>query len=132
MYTKELRGNYRQREGEMTDHGRWAVLDSELDGLDARKARDLMVRCFYESQKEVFARARQKAGAPIDDSNLFETVQGAIKTVFRETGANYLDPKKEELNKVMETLARKAATLGTPDDIIRHHMVQMQKVMASL
>ena len=111
---------------------RWSLQDKDLENLTPYKARDIMVTCFIEAQKETFARSKKDLGISSDDRQLRESITTAIKLVFKEVGGDFERPEKEKLIKAMEVLWRRAASWGTPQDIIEYHKGQMQKVVGLL
>lgn len=111
---------------------RWCVKESDLSDLNPAKARDLIVTCFYEAQKETFARSKEQLGVSSKDEDIHKSVVSGVKLAFTEAGENFDKPTKESLLKVVGVLARKAASWGTPGDIIEHHKVQIQKVIENL
>jgi len=100
--------------------------------MDTTKARDLIVRCFYEAQKETLARARKRLGQSDDEEKLFSGMESMVRTVFKECGVDYNTPSPEDLHCVIEVLARKAEAWGTPDDIIEHHKGQIEKILSTI
>ena len=111
---------------------RWFLQEQDLAGLDPVKARDLIIKCFYEAQKETFARSKQELGLSTNDEQLHASVQTAIKLVFKEIGEDFEKPTKATLMKVVDVLGRRASAWGTPQDIIEHHKGQIQKVLTIL
>ncbi|OGW25074.1 MAG: hypothetical protein A2X59_00320 [Nitrospirae bacterium GWC2_42_7] len=111
---------------------RWCLQDKDLENLTPYKARDIMVTCFIEAQKETFARSKKDLGLSSDDRHLRDSIITAIKLVFKEVGGDYETPTKEALVKSMEVLGRRASSWGTPQDIIEYHKGQMQKVVGLL
>lgn len=111
----------------------WSVPESELMELDPKKARDLIVECFYQAQRETFARAKERAkGAEPAPEEVRETVLAAVKAAFREAGQDFEAPTKESLSAVVHVLARKAMAWGTPDDIVQHHGAQIMQMIERL
>ena len=113
-------------------HVKWVVPAKDLVDLTPEKARGLIVRCFLEAQKETFARARERLGQTPTEATLLANVEGAVRLAFRESGGEYDHPTAENLEKVVEVLARKAGSWGTPQDVIRHHKGQIGRVLAAL
>jgi hypothetical protein len=111
---------------------RWHLQDDDLTGLNPVKARDLIVKCFFEAQKETFARIKQGMGGSTSDKDLMNNVVASIKMVFREVGSDYENPTKDGIVKAVETLAKKAGSWGTPQDIIEFHKGQIMKVLSLL
>lgn len=111
---------------------RWHLRDDDLAGLNVVKARDLIVKCFFEAQKETFARMKKDMGGSTEDEELMKNVLASIKMVFREVGADFDRPDREGIVKAVETLAKKAGSWGTPQDIIEFHKGQIMKVLSIL
>lgn len=119
----------------MADTGRfkrWSLQEDDLADLSPSSARDLIVRCFYEAQRETFARSKQELGLRSDEKDLLASVVTAVKLVFKEVGEDFEKPTKGSLMKVVEVLARRASSWGTPPDIIEHHKGQIEKVLRLL
>jgi hypothetical protein len=105
----------------------------DLHSLTTEGARDLVVRCFYQAQRDTFARAsRSMGGATPTEEELKKTVEGAVRLAFRTTKGNFEHPTKHELMAAVATLAAKAAAMGTPSDIIEHHRTQLGRIFAAL
>lgn len=115
-----------------TKFTRWECKDSDLKDMTPSKARDLIIQCFFEAQKETFSRAKKTLGKETADSELHSSVEGAVRLTFKEVGGNFENPSREDLGKAVQALARKASSWGTPDDIIEHHKGQIMKILGSL
>jgi hypothetical protein len=111
---------------------RWAPSFGDLVNLTPTKARDLVTRCLLEAQKETFAQNEQRLGRNTDDRDLIAIVEGAVRLAFREARQDYDNPTREGLVKVVEVLARKSNSWGTPSDIIEHHKQQITRVLQHL
>ncbi|MDA8084031.1 MAG: hypothetical protein M0024_10280 [Nitrospiraceae bacterium] len=111
---------------------RWTIKEDDLKGMDEKKARDLIVKCFFEAQRETFARIKQDMGGSTRDEDLMVNVLASIRMVFRETGSDFDNPTREGITKAVETLAKKAGSWGTPQDIIDFHKGQIMKVLGLL
>lgn len=111
---------------------RWQLNDHELVGMTPVRARDLMVRCFFEAQKETFARTRRDVGLTADLEKVENSVKGAIRSVFRDVGGDFERPSAALLERVLGVLTRSASSWGTPDDVVQFHRAQMQRVIATL
>lgn len=111
---------------------RWRLKEEDLEDLDPAKARDLIINCFYEAQKETFARSKQTLGLQADEAGVHASVLSAIKLAFKETGEDFNNPTKKSLNKVVEVLDRKATSWGTPRDIIEYHRNEIMRVIGGL
>ena len=111
---------------------RWCLTEDDLTGLTPEKARDLIIRCFFESHKETLARTARKLGILPTDEKLFARVTASVRAAFKTTGGDYDHPTAEDLDEVVKLLGGKAASWGTPDDIIEFHKSQIVKVLARL
>jgi len=110
----------------------WCPTDAELKDLSVGKARDMIVNCFFQAQKETLTRAREKLGKIPDDATLHKDVEGIVRITFRELGFSFDNPTNESLGAVVMELAQKAEAWGTPKDIIEHHKVLIGKIFATL
>ena len=111
---------------------RWNIAASDLVDLTPVKARDLITRCLLEAQRETFAQSERRLGQTADDENIRNIVIGTVRLAFRETEQDYSNPTPEGLVKVVELLARKSGSWGTPPEIIEHHKKQIARVLQSL
>lgn len=111
---------------------RWCPSDAELKSLTVQKARDMIVNCFFEAQKETLSRAKERLGRDADDVALHKDVENIVRLTFRELGYSYDDPTQEQLGAVVMQLAQKAAAWGTPKDIIDYHRVLIGRIFSNL
>jgi hypothetical protein len=111
---------------------RWCLKEEDLRDLNAAKARDLILNCFYEAQRETFARSKQSLGLSADEAQVHASVLSAIKLAFRELGEDFNNPAKKSLIRVVEVLGRKSTAWGTPQDIIEYHRGQIMRVIDRL
>jgi hypothetical protein len=111
---------------------RWCLKEEDLKDLNPARAKDLIINCFYEAQKETFARSKQSLGLPADEAQLLASVLSAIKLAFKEVGEDFDRPAKKSLIKVVEVLGRKSMAWGTPQDIIEYHRGQIMRVIGEL
>jgi hypothetical protein len=111
----------------------WTVPETELRRLTAERARDLIVECFYQAQRETFLRAKQRVGAGATDPQAIRAaVLGAVRVAFKECGGDYEHPTPAALEQMVRVLARKAESWGTPEDVIAHHRAQIGRVLIVL
>jgi hypothetical protein len=111
----------------------WTIPDNALVDLTPLRARELLVECFFQAQRETFARTRQKLGSSrIDDTTLRADIVGAVRLAFKETGGDFEHPDAASLASAVGVLARKAGSWGTPQDIIEHHGASIQKMLQRL
>lgn len=111
---------------------RWFLTEDDLRDMDPLKARDLIVKCFAEAQKETFQRAREHMGVQADDEQLLQNLRSAVKVTFKDVGGDFFAPTKDTLERVVESLASKSKSFGTPEDVIEHHREQIESVLALL
>lgn len=116
----------------MTEFVRWFLDERDVEGLTPVKARDLILRCFYEAQKETYSRSRQSLGMTTSNDAITQSILTTVKLAFKEVGADYEQPSAQDLMKVVDVLARKAMAWGTPEDVIEHHKLQIEKVFRIL
>ncbi|MFH1061862.1 MAG: hypothetical protein V1747_03120 [Candidatus Omnitrophota bacterium] len=116
----------------MTEHERWYLQASDLQDLNPQKARDLVIKCFFEAQKQTFKHAKQKFGKASDDTDVLQRITSVVKLTFQQINADFEHPTKETLIKVTERLAAMSASWGTPEDIIEHHKKQIEKLLSEL
>jgi len=114
------------------DATRWTPTDADLDGLTVERARDLIVKCFFEAQKETLARARAHSGRGQDVGAVHQDVEKIVRMVFKEHGLSFEQPTAESLGVVVTSLANKAESWGTPPDVVEHHKTTIQKMFALL
>jgi hypothetical protein len=110
-------------------YGEWRAAPEFESELDAVSIRDMLVECFFEAQKEVFARTKNKMGTSADKDALRTSARGAVRSAIGRVGGSYDEPTIESLQQAMEVLGSKARTWGTPDDVIERHMSEMNRVM---
>lgn len=113
-------------------YARWSVTPDDLREMDAVKARDLVVECFYDAQRETFMRAKENLGVTPDEVSIRRSVKGAVRLAFATTGGDFDAPTCQSLMAAIGDLAAKAATWGTPPDVIDHHRSQIEIVLAEL
>jgi hypothetical protein len=111
---------------------RWVPSEIDLEGLDPLKARQLIEKCFREAQKETIVRAKKRLGFSAGDQDIRDSVESIVRMAFLEIGADYEQPAVEDLLKVIDILAKKSITFGTPEDIISHHKGEIQKILTRL
>lgn len=116
----------------MNEYKRWAATEEDLKDLTPVKARGMIVNCFFDAQKETFARAKERLRMPASDEDLKKSVTAAVRLAFAECGGAFENPTKECLMLAVSSLAEKAASWKTPEDIINHHKEQIMLVLGIL
>jgi len=111
----------------VTTYVRWFPDDADLLDMTAIKARDLVVKCFYEAQKETIAAAGRKIGQAQSDAELENIVVGAVRLAFRKATGDFDHPTKGSLLAAVRILAHKSQQWGTPRDIVDHHKAQIEE-----
>lgn len=110
----------------------WTCSEADLLDLDAQRARDLVVRCFYEAQRHTFATQKERLGLPADLEALQRSASGAVRAAFQASGGDFGSPTKESLEAAIQVLARKAASWNTPPELIEHHKAQVERILDRL
>lgn len=110
----------------------WVCPTSRLRNLDATKARDLVVECFYQAQSETFQAQKERMGMSTDEEAVRKTVLGAVRAAFAKAGGDFDYPTRESLSRAVDALALSAASWGTPREIIEHHKAQIATVLDHL
>ena len=116
----------------MSNEKNWCITSGDLNNLTPIKARDLIIKCFFEAQKETFARMKQKANVDNSDEKVLQTIIGGVKIAFKSNGCDYDNPTKNDFPKIIQYLANKALSWGTPQDIIEFHKKEIEKVIKNL
>lgn len=108
----------------------WSLPAKDLESTTPLRARDLIVECFCQAQHETFALSATRLGrAPATDDDVRRKVTAAVRAVFRELDANWDDPSREDLSRVVTVLGQRASAWGTPDTVIRHHGAQITRLL---
>lgn len=108
---------------------RWSLSRQDLLGLEPVKARDLILHCFFEAQRETYARAKANLGLAVTPETIRESVVKAVRAAFDETRGDFNRPTKAALLAVVGVLASKSRSWGTPPDIIEYHRGQIGQVL---
>ena len=116
----------------MQSYERFSVSKEELQNLTPLKARDIIVHCFFDAQKETFARVMKNLGNIPNDADLKIKLEGSVRLAFQEAEGDFNHPNLQCLMKTVEVLGNKAAAMGTPSDIIAHHQAEIMKVFEAL
>ena len=116
----------------MPQYNKWSVKEEDLIGLTPEKARDLIVKCLFEAQKETIRHAKEKLGREIDDEQIYQSVISIVKFAFTDTKSSFKNPTKATLIRVIQRLAEISKSWGTPEELIQHHKSQIQKVISNL
>ena len=111
---------------------RWSCLPSDLVDLTPKRARDLIVECFFQAQHEMMEQNQAAMGLDADPVAIRMGAEGAIRMAFASTGGDFENPDKASLERAVKALAEMASTFGTPADIIHHHQQQIAVLLAGL
>lgn len=110
----------------------WKIPEERLSGaLSAAEARDLMVECFWQAQREAFGRAAASVGGS-SLNDVRQTIVTVVKMAFESAGGQFERPTKQMLERVLPVLVAKAGAFGTPADIVEHHEKQIMNMIALL
>jgi hypothetical protein len=110
----------------------WTVSPADLENMDLIKARNLMVRCFYEAQKDTFARARIRLKKTANEGEVLSSVTNMIQLIFKTRGYDFDNPTKNGLRAIAEELIKKAAAWGTPAEVWENNQKQFYEIVARL
>ncbi len=110
----------------------WFVSADDLKEVTPKKARDIIIKCFFDAQKATFAIAGEKQGKKTNEIELHEAIKSEVKKTFNEAKCDFGNPTKECLRKVVELLYIKSASLGTPKEVRDHHKGQIEKILRRL
>jgi len=110
----------------------WNISPADLAGLNPVRARDLLVACFYEAQKDTFARAKLKLKKIAGEAEVRASVLNMIQLVFKTQGFDFDNPSKRGLTAVANELARKALAWGTPEEIVASNQKKIQAILELL
>lgn len=111
---------------------RWQPDRASLENLSPERARDLVVQCFFEAQRETIARAKVRLGVAATDESIHTSAQGSLRAAFRKTGGDFERPTKESLFAAVQDLVGASASMGTPPDIIEHHRKIIEDALGRL
>lgn len=111
----------------------WLVPECEFRSVTTARARDLIVECFFQAQHETFERAKQRVGSrAFDEQAIRSAVVAAVRVAIKEVGGDFDRPTPASLLQMVEVLARKAESWGTPADVIAHHRAQVGRLLVAL
>ena len=110
----------------------WKITEKDTYDLDAKKARDLMIRCFaYAHLEEAFKKKKNRV-----TYNDFETVRDSlvaeVKISFNQVDENFEKPTRQGLLKVLNLLVEKQLNRGASKSIINSHYRQLNSVIQRL
>jgi hypothetical protein len=111
---------------------RWYCAPSDLVGLTPQHARNLIVDCFIQAQRETMERSRAGIGLDTDPEIIRAEAEHTVRDAFENTGGDFDNPDKASLDRAAESLLQTARNLGTPPDIMRHHEQQIAMMLEGL
>jgi hypothetical protein len=111
---------------------RWYCAPSDLVGLTPQHARNLIVDCFIQAQRETMERSRAGVGLDTDPKIIRAEAERTVRDAFENTGGDFDNPDKASLERASESLLQTATNLGTPPDIMRHHEQQIAMMLEGL
>ncbi len=113
-------------------HKKWFLRPSCLVGLTPVKARDLVIQCFFESEKDVYLQTHQIYGDKLDQVDVKKLAADTVRRAFEQAGHDFHHPTKKALQEVVNVLMKKAAAWNMPPDIVVHNRQELARVIASL
>jgi len=75
---------------------------------------------------------KKELGARSEEEDVRRSGEQAVKATVKEAGHDFANPTRRALEDVVQILARKAGSWGTPDDIVKHHQVEIQRLLEAL
>ena len=105
----------------MENSNLWRIDSSQLEGVTPNKALELIVQCFVHAQKETLMQGQQRLGLPPDIDTVTIMIKGYMMKAFGDICADYYNPKKQDLEKMVDMLSKQCASWNTPKEIIEHH-----------
>ena len=116
----------------MVNFYKWTASNEQLFGLDPVKARDLVIECFHNAQKDKFRALKEKAGIPASEKDVYDSIAVMVRLAFVEVEGDFQQPTKAALLKVVGFLNAREVMWGTPKDVVEHNKAQMLKVVNKL
>ncbi len=104
------------------EHNLWNPELDSLKNLNEHEICDLMCNCFIKAQKETFERAKKNLGREFNEEEIKKGIIISVKLSFKRINADFDNPTLNNLKEVIKILAKKARAMGTPKDIIEHHV----------
>lgn len=111
---------------------KWDLDERNLRNLTPIKVRDLIIECFYTAQAGTFKKVKEMSKLEFKEKDILTSIVASVRLGFAEADGDFDNPTKEVLAKVVDFLAAKAASWGTPKDLIEHHKSQINKAISLL
>ena len=111
------------------EYTKWSIKEEDLKELTLKDARDLIIICFYEAQKESIASTKKDLNSKINDGEIYNSVLARVRFASKQCGGDWENPSLECLLNVVKYLESGAIASGTPDDIVAHHKNQILRVL---
>lgn len=111
---------------------KWNISEDDMQDLTPIKVRNLLIRCFtYAHMEEVYEKKskRQTYG---DYEIVRQSIKGEIEITFKQIEADYNNPTRFTLSKVLDMLSKKQINRNMSSQIINHHKSQLQKAINRL
>ncbi len=110
----------------------WQPSDASLKNLDPIRARDLLIQCFLEAQRDAIRLAKQRLAVPDSDATMRASAEGSLRAAFRRTGGNFDVPTRESLRLAAEDLGKTSVALGAPPEVVDHHQRLIGDIISRL
>ncbi|MCK5223845.1 hypothetical protein KAR04_03680 [Candidatus Calescamantes bacterium] len=111
------------------EYTKWSIKEEDLKDLTLIDARNLIIICFYEAQKESIASTKKDMNSKINDGEMYNSVLARVRFASKQCGGDWENPSLEYLLNIVKYLENSASAAGTPDDIVAHHKNQILKVL---
>ena len=111
------------------EYTKWSIKEEDLKDLTLIDARNLIIICFYESQKESIASTKKDLNSKINDGEMYNSVVARVRFASKQCGGDWKNPSLKYLFNIVKYLESSASAAGTPDDVVAHHKSQILRVL---
>lgn len=113
-------------------HSRWTLSENDLAGLTPLKARDLLLKCFFEAQKETLVQAEKRIFGSADEERIKADTLKMTKSLATTFHVDFENPTKTGLLKLLEEMVKMSLAWGTPQEIVDYHKNQIVRMLDTL
>ena len=110
----------------------WKITEKDTHDLDAKKARDLMIRCFAYAHLEEALKKKKNRVTYNDFETVRDTLVAEVKISFNQVDESFEKPTRHGLLKVLNLLVKKQLNRGASKSIINSHYRQLNAVIQRL
>ncbi len=93
------------------------------------EARDKIINSFSKSQFEAFKAIGEKIGKKHSLDEIRDNLINAAYNAFNYMGADYNEPTKEDLSKILPQIISLAGSWGIPETVIQQRKKELVKVL---